>query len=308
MFVICFGDGLGNQMFQYAFYKAMQHNYPCNDVKMDIFHIYGGHIHNGFELSTIFNIPVNECYYKNALALSDYFPRHLKKYWLLNRLSGVRRYFFGQKESYIEQEDPTCYYEEVFQLSELKSYILKGNWVNEKYFSKYRNELIKDFSFPEFDEPWNLHYVEKIKDTNAVSVHIRKGDYVNSGMLNLDIQYYRKAKSIIESEVKNPVYYIFTDEKSSILEYLKIFEKYTLIEGNSGNKSYRDMQLMSLCKHNIIANSTFSFWGAYLNDNEDRIVIAPNKAKYDFRNPFACKEWIIIPYNGETKAEVPRKE
>lgn len=298
MFIVCFGDGLGNQMFQYAFYIAMKHTYPNNLVKMDIFNIYGGYIHNGFELNRVFGIETNECSKREALILSDYCPRQEKKYRIANLFYGFRRYVFGIKDSYITQDDPTCYYSEVFNLSELKSYILKGNWVNEKYFSAYREELLSDFKFPEITESANVNYVKQINNSNSVSVHIRKGDYINSGMLNLTIEYYDMAKKIIEERIENPEYFIFTDDKNAISEYLKLFDHYTVIEGNKGEQSFRDMQLMSLCKHNIIPNSTFSFWGAYLNKNPDKIVVAPDRAKSDFKNPFACKGWNIIPYNG----------
>lgn len=297
MFVVCFGDGLGNQMFQYAFYVSLKQRYPDTNIKMDIFHIYGAHIHNGFELTDIFGIEPNECSKRDALLLSDYFPMYKKKYWLINRLQGVRRYFFGIKDSFIKQDDPTGYYADVYHLSQLKSYIFRGNWVNEKYFSDCQEQLFKDFSFPEITENNNLFYASEIKNTNSVSVHIRKGDYVNSGMINLSIDYYKAAKKIIDSKINNPKYFVFTDDKGSIKEYLDIFEDTTMIivEGNKGNKSFRDMQLMSLCKHNIIANSTFSFWGAYLNQYRQKIVVAPNKAKNDFRNPFALHEWILLP-------------
>lgn len=301
MFIVCFGDGLGNQMFQYAFYKALKYNYPNNEVKMDIFHIYGKYIHNGFELQRVFGIVPDECSKRNALLLSDHFPLYETKYWLLNRLQGVRRYLVGVKDSYISQDDPTCFYEEVFHLSELKSYIFDGNWVNELYFSNCKEDLLHDFKFPIVEDEQNKRYIKKIIDSQSVSVHIRKGDYVNSKMLNLTVDYYRMAKKEIEKKVVNPRYFIFTDAQNTqdIKNYLDIFENYLIIEGNSGKKSFRDMQLMSLCKHNIIANSTFSFWGAFLNKNENKVVIAPDKAKSDFKNPFSLKEWKIISYKGE---------
>lgn len=302
MFVVCFGDGLGNQMFQYAFYKSLQFKYPNNIIKMDVFHIYGGHIHNGFELNSIFGITINECSKRTALLLSDYFPVYEKKYRILNRLQGVRRYFFGVKESFISQDDPTCYYDEVYHLSQLKSYIFRGNWVNEKYLSGLRDQLLMDFKFPEITEKSNIDYTYEMKKSNSVSVHIRKGDYLNSGMINLPLAYYKLAKRVIEASVSNPKYFIFTDDKDAIKDFLKIFENsFVIVEGNIGDKSYRDMQLMSLCKHNIIANSTFSFWGAYLNKNSKKIVIAPDKAKSDFKNPFAMSDWIILPYSGKSE-------
>lgn len=297
MFIVCFGDGLGNQMFQYAFYIALQEKYPENDVYMDIFNIYGKKIHNGFELNKIFGIEIKETQLSKVLQLADYWPDTKIKYKIMNKIHNIRRYIFGIKESHITQDDPTGYYDNVFRLNNVKSYLFRGNWVNEKYFESVRDILLADFKFPLITEEHNLWYLEKISNCESVSVHIRKGDYVNSAMLNMPVNYYKRAKIELEKRVYNPHYFIFTDDKAEVEEYIGVFDKYTIIEGNDKENSYRDMQLMSLCKHNIIANSTFSFWGAYLNLNRDKVVIAPNKAKYDFKNPFASKDWIIIPYD-----------
>lgn len=294
MLVVCMGDGLGNQMFQYAFYKALEKNYPDNKIMMDIFRIYGGNIHNGFELEKVFGIKVNECSKRVAFQLSDYYPLYKKRYWFINKIHGIRRYLVGKKKSFIIQDDPTAFYDEVFKLSKLNSYMFKGNWVNENYFKNIEEILRKDFTFPEFKDQRNIQYSRDMLNTTSVSVHIRKGDYLSTDMINLDIKYYIDAKNIIENNIENPKYYIFTDDKNAISEYLKIFPNYVLVEGNSKENSYCDMQLMTCCKHNIIANSTFSFWGAYLNSNKDKIVIAPSKAKKDFRHPFACENWQIV--------------
>lgn len=301
MFIVCFGDGLGNQMFQYAFYKAMKKNYPENDVFMDVFRIYGKPIHNGFELDQIFGIEKEEVQLAKALRLADYWPNTKLSYKVMNRIHGLRRYLLGPKESHVRQDDPTAFYKEVFNLSTLKSYILCGNWVNEKYFQPYRSEILEDFKFPAFSNQRNIEYSNRMQNSESVSVHIRKGDYLGSGMINLPVEYYRMAKIEMEKRVMSPHYFIFTDDKTAIDEYLLLFDNYTIIENNRGNQSFRDMQLMSVCKHNIIANSTFSFWGAYLNQNRQKVVIAPNKAKTDFRNPFACDEWILVPYTDFSK-------
>lgn len=299
MFVVCFGDGLGNQMFQYAFYLALKNNYPENNVYMDIFRIYGNYIHNGFELEKIFNIKTNEVRLNEALKLSEKWPNTSFKYKVGGNLQKIRKAIFGPKESYICQDDPTGFYHSVFELNETKSYIFNGNWVNEKYFKDIKDEVIEAFTFPKLETKENIKMQKMMNETNSVSVHIRKGDYLNSQMLNLDLNYYIQAKEEIEKRIKNPQYFLFSDEKESINEYKKLFQNAVIVEGNCGADSFRDMQLMSCCKHNIIANSTFSFWGAYLNKNVSKIVVAPDKAKYDFRHPFACEDWCVIPYLGK---------
>lgn len=294
MFVVCFGDGLGNQMFQYAFYLSMKKHYPENDVKMDIFNVYGKMIHNGFELDRIFNIQRNECTKRMARILSDTYPvamKHSKFFDVFNRL---RRIYFGTKDSHIHQDDPTSYYEEVYRLSTLKSYILQGNWINEKYFEGVEKEIKKSFEFKIPLEERNLKYAEMIKNSDSVSIHIRRGDYLSTSMCNLNVDFYKRCVDEIKKYVDNPKFFVFSDDKEYIRNNFKFLDDYVIVEGNTGENSYRDMQLMSLCKHNIIANSTFSFWGAYLNKNESKIVLAPSNSSNSHRHNFSCKDWIEV--------------
>lgn len=294
MFVVCFGDGLGNQMFQYAFYRSLQIIYPENNVSMDIFNVYGDYIHNGFELESIFGIKPKVCNKRVAYSLSEYFPKYKKRYAVLNLLVLARQLLLGYKDSFIKQDDPTGYYPQIYQLNLTKSYMLCGNWVNEKYFSNIKNLLLKEFEFPIINDESNLNYQSMIDGCNSVSVHVRRGDYLNSSMISLDLDYYKRAQCIIEKKVKNPIYFVFTDDKEYIHENFKFLRNYNIVEGNTGNYSYRDMQLMSMCKHNIIANSTFSFWGAYLNQNPNKLVVAPMKAHPNHYNAYACNDWITI--------------
>ena len=296
MFVVCFGDGLGNQMFQYAFYLSLIDNYPDNKVLMDINNIYGKSMHNGFELERIFGIKKDECSFGTAVSLSDYYPKQKKRYLFMNALMLFRRRVFGSKSSFIKEDDPTAFYEDVYNLSRIKSYIFVGNWVNEKYLMRVEKKLKDVFLFPDFDENdvKNREFADVITNCNAVGVHVRLGDYKFSSMYSLTEDYYVKAKREIEKRVKEPKYIIFSDEPEETESVKKIFGECVVISGNAGNNSFRDMQLMSLCKHNIIANSTFSFWGAYLNNHNDKVVVAPSKVHADMKYPFACKEWVVV--------------
>lgn len=278
------------------FFCSLEENYPDNKVLMDVFNIYGGLIHNGFELTRIFGIEKKECSAHDAIILSDYWPRHFKKNKLRNRIADIRRVLIGVKDSYITQDDPTAFYPEIYNLSPLKSYLFKGNWVNENYLKRVENRIRKDFTFPSISEDdYDNYCIQcKIRSTESVAVHVRLGDYLNSGMLNLTYEYYTEAKRTIEKYIKSPHYYIFSDQIDCIDKIKEIFPCSTIVTGNKGNDAYKDMQLMSECKHNIIANSTFSFWGAYLNNNDKKIVIAPNKAHPNMKYPFACSDWILV--------------
>ena len=294
MFVVGFGDGLGNQMFQYAFYKAIKRNYINNIVKMDICYIYGPPMHNGYELDDIFSIKGETVRHYDALKLADYFPRHLKRYYLFNKMQSLRRVLVGTKDSFIHPDDPTAFYPEIFRLNPLKSYYLRGNWINENYFRDFRDELIEDFSFKRELSPRNQKYKDEMENSESVSIHLRRGDYAGSILKNLEMDYYRQAIGIIEEQVKTPTYFLFSDDKAAAEREFAFLNKKVIVQGNYNENSYVDMQLMSYCNHNIIANSTFSFWGAYLNTHINRVIIAPNKAAEGWCNPFACSGWILV--------------
>lgn len=294
MMVVCFGDGLGNQMFQYAFFYSLKKKYPSSYIKMDINYIYGPAMHNGFELDSVFGIKREECAHAEALILADYFPHHFKRYIPINFCHRVRRILCGVKKTFIVQEDATVFYPEVYQLNPLYSYMFRGNWINEKYFDAYKDELLHIFTFPPFDDEQNQIYQNKIEESESVSIHIRRGDYLQSPLYTLGSRYIQTAVQTINQQVSAPKYFVFTDDAEYVSKHFSFINHMTIIDGNKGKNSFRDMQLMSLCKHNIIANSTFSFWGAYLNQNKDKIVIAPQKAADKLTNSFACDSWIKI--------------
>ena len=151
----------------------------------------------------------------------------------------------------------------------------------------------------------NAELAMNMRSENSVAIHLRKGkDYMkNEAFANTcPLEYYLKAVDIIKDRVEDPVFYVFTDNPDWVKENLKGID-YTLVEGNPaiGWGNHFDMQLMSYCKHNIIANSTYSWWGAFLNDNPDKIVIDPkywfnpNLNKYNnIENKTACEGWILL--------------
>ena len=112
----------------------------------------------------------------------------------------------------------------------------------------------------------------------TVSIHIRRGDYLTCGfMANLSLDYYTKAINEIANKTPNIYIYLFTDDPQWARENFKTNFPYEIVEANQGKDCYKDIVLMSLCRHNIIANSSFSWWGAFLNKNNDAIIIAPKQ-------------------------------
>lgn len=125
---------------------------------------------------------------------------------------------------------------------------------------------------------------------------MRRGDYITLGITQVPEDYYKKGIQIMESKVgsDNIQYFIFSDDIEYAKMYFSNLKNAEYVSGNRKEDSYRDMQLMSLCKHNIIANSTFSYWGAFLNRNVEKVVIAPRIAAKAYHKPFACEGWILI--------------
>lgn len=160
------------------------------------------------------------------------------------------------------------------------NYIFYGYWQTEKYFKKYRRIILKDFSFPKKISEKNKKLINKIKNNQTVSLHVRRGDYVNDKKTNefhgtCSKKYYEDAIKLINKKIKNPLFIIFSDDLKWCKNNLSVPKNTIFVDHNKGNQSFEDMRLMSLCKHNIIANSSFSWWGAWLNQNKNKIVIAP---------------------------------
>ena len=295
MFVVKFWCGLGNQMFEYAFFKQLERHYPVNVIR--------GYIPNlsskkydfvDYCLDNAFDIHIKECNWKTVAQLANLYPEDGPIHSILRPLSKIINYVRGHKNTYIYQDDFTCFYPEVYNLSTLSNYYFEGVWANYEYLVGIEDILMQDFEFKGGLSKKNREYMKKILDSNSVSIHVRRGDYVKIGCLLTTEDYYMKAIEIIREKVNNPKFYIFSNDHNYCRKLFDSKINYEIVEGNEGKDSFRDMQLMSNCKHNIIANSTFSFWGAYLNKNPQKIVIAPNIGVSEGSVPFACPEWIKI--------------
>lgn len=281
--------GLGNQMFQYAFYLALKAKYPSEDIRIDLHCFKGYNLHNGFELAKIFNLAYTTSTLTDSFKLA--YPYWNYSAWrLLSRILPLRKSMIvgGTLNSYKQQvfcRKESCYYD--------------GYWQNEQYFKEIREHVLKAFTFPSFDIE-NAKYAQQIVATNSVSIHIRRGDYLSNPIYEniCTIDYYRKATQEIEKRTDIELFCIFSNDiewcKKSLNNYLG--DKQTIyINCNRGLYSYNDMHLMSLCKHNIIANSSFSWWGAWLNQNHEKIVVAPSAWVNikGFTSP-VCTDWITI--------------
>ena len=262
--IVFLRGGLGNQMFQYAFYLAKKvrgERVICDSSFISLFPE-----HNGLELERVFGIKVshsNNCY--------CFITRVLYKLRILR--------FFGL--SLVIDKRPTVYLPEVADIPSKNGFIFYlGCWQSEKYFECIKEYVRGVFSFDESMLSFQCRDVlYEIRKSNSISIHIRRGDYLDSEYKELfskicTIGYYNKAIGYMQEKVVEPHFFVFSTDISWVEENIEIPNVF-FVDCNHGNDAWQDMYLMSQCKHNVIANSTFSWWGAWLNTNQDKIVVSP---------------------------------
>ena len=263
--------GLGNQMFQYAAGRALSLDSESG-MQLDLHGFKGYALHNGFEIDRVFLAPVEAA-------------RSIDVKELLGWRSGVltRKLLKRTKSStlhgpHLAIEPHFNYWPKLRKFG--SSCYLMGYWQSEKYFHDFERIIRSDFSFRTPLEAENLYISLLMENCNSVSLHVRRGDYLSHAptakMLNVcSVDYYKDAIAHIATQVPSPHFFVFSDDLQWARNNIRIPFPTEYITGNRGMRSYIDMQLMSSCKHNIIANSTFSWWGAWLNPTREKIVIAP---------------------------------
>lgn len=290
MKIVKYIGGLGNQLFTYAFSLALQKRYN-ERIYSDLLY-YGKHeFHNGFELQNVFDIKLYPVSVRDVWKLTWYIPNYYLDYHL-------HRFLPAGLHSYKESKDG-AYNEKVFSYGN-KSIFYFGFWQDYRYFHNFRNEIINSLKFKNPLNQKNTEIAKVISESEeSVGIHIRRGDYINHPMYRgiCTIDYYKYAILNITSKFDNPKFFIFSNDIDwcikNIVPLLGSYH-YTLIDWNKGKQSFVDMQLMTLCKALIIANSTFSWWGAYLN-KRNPYVIAPRKwINNDWTFKFTPDKWVTI--------------
>lgn len=290
MIIVKIEGGLANRMFQYALFLSLRNK--RKDVFLD---------EKTFKPAWSFE----------KISLKKTFPHidcpegDLSKFKVETRQGKVSHLI----RNYVEKFSHKYFFQKEFRfypeiLGELPQDIyLRGYWQSEKYFDSVKDEVRCAFSFDPFTETNNIETSKKMSSENSVSIHIRKGkDYIQQELTagTCPLEYYVKAINYVKERVDNPFFYVFTDNPEWVKENLGFID-YKLVNWNpvSGEKNYRDIQLMSCCKHNIIANSSFSWWGAWLNPNPDKIVIGPKmwfnpEGKIKVFKDIICDSWIAM--------------
>lgn len=294
--------GLGNQMFQYAFALALQNIHTGEEVLVDTQHYRSAYIkkikgnnfyHNGFEIEDIFPNAI--------LSIADRAKLRKLSYWIPNyivsrfirKVIPKRRLEFIQdiKDAYSFKPEP------LFLTGDL---YFEGYWMSPKYFDFCRNVILDVYTFRPFNTKENLEYQKLFESENSVTIHIRRGDYLSADNFKniCTLDYYKMAIELAKEKIEKPVFFIFSNDHEGCMKILKPVlgdSHFFFVTNNIGNESYRDMQLMSIARCNILANSSFSWWGAYLNQRSNQIVICPKKWVNHFEhNDIYINNWIKI--------------
>ncbi|MFH1461677.1 MAG: alpha-1,2-fucosyltransferase [bacterium] len=258
MIIVKIKGGLGNQLFQYAFARYLSLK-TGHELIFDLSY-FKEQSFRKFDLDK-FNI----AQYKKLgfidflyLKLAKRFPIYFNKLNIINEPDG--------------QKDPEKF------LNILPSCYLDGYWQSETYFKEIQTVIKKEFTLKDQLEGDNKNILDKIKNTNSVAIHVRRDDFVsvpqNAPYNVCDLNYYKKALEIINSKVSNSVFFVFSDDSSWCKENIKTGSQTFFIDSNQ-DRPYIDLFLYSQCKHAIMANSTFSWWATWLNDNSDKVIVAP---------------------------------
>ncbi|MCY7332475.1 MAG: alpha-1,2-fucosyltransferase [Pseudanabaena sp. CAN_BIN31] len=273
MILVKLQGGLGNQMFQYATARrlAEKHStilkldltefesYKLRKYDLHCFHIWE-YLATKSEINDIVYSHNNLNKFKQKVSLKLGFKKYKNSNWIIEK-----QFHF----------DPDI-------LEAPNNILLEGYWQSEKYFADISDILRREFVVKYQQDSQSQRFAELIQSTESVSLHVRRTDYVQNTLTNkihgtCDQDYYDRSVGYISDRVSNPHFFIFSDEPQWARDNLKLSFPTTIVDCNDSSRNYEDLRLMSMCKHNIIANSSFSWWGGWLNLNPKKLVIAPQK-------------------------------
>jgi hypothetical protein len=292
MIISYLSGGIGNQLFQFAMGLSMAKRkniellFDVNSFRWDNL--------REFELQKLgidYNIASDELIFKIKNTPSNFISK-IKK-----RLNIEIPYY---QQSYIKEQD--FEYDLNFQKFNSNNVYFEGYWQSENYFRDIRGSILKSITFDNLSNEC-LEFKNNIsKSLNSVSLHIRRGDYAQNPETNeyhglMGINYYKSSIEILNSKLNNPTFFVFSDDKSYAKSLFDGKENFIVID--SKFEDYEELFLMSKCEHQIIANSSFSWWGAWLNQNKNKNVIAPknwfkNQEMQSKTKDLIPKEWMRI--------------
>jgi len=292
--IVFLNGGLANQMFQYTFYRYGQIKNPDDEWYLDDSFFFVNDVHNGYELEKVFGVQPN--------LLSRYFDEDVWEYMIgLKREgksipqtlleNGVEIRMISEYDNWkqwnpfegrLDQLDQEF---EDWMVNMEGDIYYNGYAIKSFYYKNIRWKLKKEFVFPDIDEEKNLEYLEEIENTNSCAMHVRRGDYAKFNAIAPDEVYDQMVSEMLKRE-PDMTLFVFSDEISYCMEHkdsmgLRKAGKCVFIEGNSGEKAFRDMQLMSKCRNMLVGNSSFSFMASLLNENP-KTVLTFRQDRYGF--------------------------
>ncbi len=261
--------GLGNQLFQYAYARALKENGA--DVKLDLKKAYANAFpqnrkytqrHNSIQN---FNISIGSIDVEKY-GKYQYIQRNNLKNKIIYKLAnhGLWKYKYCEQNGY--------FYDKKYENIRGKCYV-KGWFQAENYFKHIRNELLKELT-PKKKIKISDELRQAFENSESVAVHVRRGDYVKMQQ-DLSVSYYIRAMKYIENYYQNPQFLFFSDDIEWVKKHIKTDRKCFYVSGDMHLQDYEELFIMSKCKSIIISNSTFSWWGAWLNQNPEKKIIAP---------------------------------
>jgi len=270
--VVSLQGGLGNQMFQFATAKHLAVRNSCQ-LYLDL---------SFFDENSIPNEGFTPRQYELDIFLRN---QHIADKSIINsfysgsKIISLLKKWFKIPNKFIFHEKSLLFDHNVLDIT--STVLLNGFFQSEKYFSSIRETFLNIFKFPSLNEPILDIIKSKMLNCNSVGIHVRRGDFVSSAKTNkfhgiCDVHYYQRAVSMFDTKLNNPLYFFFSDDIEWVSQHL-IFNGRCSIVDTRYLPHWVDMYLMSICKHNIIANSSYSWWAAWLNQNEAKLVIAPSK-------------------------------
>lgn len=282
MIILEFKGGLGNQMFQYAFYKSLL--YYKRDVKCKVTN---EKEYRPFKLNVF---PRIELEYADDAEYEKRLLQYINRKFV-NKI--INKMFSNSRKFYYHENEKRIFDKKLYKFDDI---ILSGYFQNEAYFKMIKKQIKDDFLFP-YGEEKLQNFVAALSE-KSVSIHIRRGDYLDYPQLYGNIctlNYYHRAIEYINNRTKAD-YIVFSNDIEWAKKNLNL-SKVTYVEKKMFDKydDWYDIYIMSKCHHNIIANSSFSWWGGWLNEHSDKIVVAPpyldNRYKY---KRLACDDWVVI--------------
>lgn len=269
MIIIRLFGGLGNQMFQYAAGRRLAYH-TNTDLYLDATWF----LNNSLRKYDLDVFKINA-----AIASPDLLKCESLSFKSIIKLGG-RHFSFGKTSIRVIREKAPTFQKNILLLH--NNMYLDGYWQSEKYFEEIANLISEEFSFITPPSPANQELIDEIAGCNSVCVHIRRGDYISHPETRrihfvCDVEYYKRAIEMITKQVENPSFFIFSDDLDWSKKHVVSDFPIKYISHNPPEQGHEDLRLMIQCKNHIIANSSFSWWGAWLGKKQGQIVIAPKK-------------------------------